>query len=93
MELWSRLVREFIMLEFEVGQRIGIADILDGYVLNESHILSPILRCSGSPTCRFPEAHDEALLPEDLYQASLVEVLCDLIEIAAELVQLGKLRD
>lgn len=62
----DRLVREFIMLEFEVGQRIGIADILDGYVLNESHILSPILRCSGSPTCRSPEAHDEALLPEDL---------------------------
>lgn len=27
------------------------------------------------------------------HQASLVEVLCDLIEIAAELVQLGKLRD
>ena len=25
----DRLVREFIMLEFEVGQRIGIADILD----------------------------------------------------------------
>ena len=62
----DRLVREFIMLEFEVGQRIGIADILDGYVLNERHILSPILRCSGSPSCQSPEAHDTALLPEDL---------------------------
>ena len=62
----DRLVREFIMLEFEIGQRVGIADILDGYVLNESHILSPILRCSESLTCRFPEAHGAVPLPEDL---------------------------
>ena len=62
----DRFVRELIMLKFEIGQRVGIADIFDGYVLNESHIPSPILRCSGSPFGQSPEAHDAALLPEDL---------------------------
>ena len=74
------------MLEFEIGQRVGIADILDGYVLNERHILSPILRCSVSPSCRFSEAHDAALLPEDLSSSLLIEVPGNLIEIATELV-------